>query len=126
METLLMKTQFYWIREKMDQKQLCIWTPFTQRKFCKWKPCFVCFKSKTLCICRFFQSSPSSSRLLPNIGEFGTKKYFTDHQTTNAIKLSVALKGNFSGLFFFWTSCSRVEFPKDYLINVATCLFACH
>ena len=35
------------------------------------------------------------------IGEVGAKKYFTDHRTANKIQLVVAIKGNFSGLFFF-------------------------
>ena len=33
-------------------------------------------------------------------------------------------KGNFSGLFFSRTSRSEGEFPRDYLINIVTCLFA--
>ena len=37
-------------------------------------------------------------------------------------QLFVAIKGNFSGLFFFWTGRSEGEFPRDYLINPATCL----
>ena len=35
-------------------------------------------------------------------------------------------KRNVTGLFFFWTGHSVGEFPRDYLINVATCLFSCH
>ena len=34
-------------------------------------------------------------------GEFGAVQYFTDHQTANTIHLFVAIKGNFSDLFFF-------------------------
>ena len=34
------------------------------------------------------------------MGECGTKKYFTDHQAVNKIQSFVAIKGNFSGLFF--------------------------
>ena len=34
-------------------------------------------------------------------------------------------KRKFSGPFFFLnTNCSKGEFPRDFLINVATCLFA--
>ena len=81
-------------------------------------------KNKALCICRF--SASSSPQLFQNKLEFGEKKYFTGHQTANTIPLFVAIKGNFSGLFFFWASRSEGEFPKVYLINVATCLFAYH
>ena len=82
----------------------------------------VCLKSKKLlCICRFFPYS--SPGLSGNIGEFGAKKYFTDHGTGNTIKLFVDVIGNFSGLFIFSTGHSEGEFSRDYLINVATCLF---
>ena len=61
----------------------------------------VCLKSITLCNCL----SPSTSASLPhffqNIGEFGAKKYFTDQRAANTIQLFVAIKGDFSGLFFF-------------------------
>ena len=67
-----------------------------------------------------FSSSP---QLFQNIGEFGAKNYFTDLWTAT-IHSFVAVKGNFSGLCFFWTSPSEGEFPRYYLINVATCLFA--
>ena len=40
-----------------------------------------CLKSKTLCICCFFQTS-SSTRLLRNIRELGAKAYFTDTPNT--------------------------------------------
>ena len=56
-------------------------------------------KNKALCICRF--SASSSPQLFQNKLEFGAKKYFTGHQTANTIPLFVAIKGNFSGLFFF-------------------------
>ena len=36
-----------------------------------------------------------------NIREFGGKKNSTDHRKTNTIQLFVAIKGTFSGLFFF-------------------------
>ena len=39
--------------------------------------------------------------------------------TSDTIQLLVAIKGNYSGLFFFWTSRSKGEFPRDYLINIA-------
>lgn len=42
------------------------------------------------------------------------------------IQLFVAIKGNFSCLFLFSTSRSKGKLPRDYLKNVATCLFAYH
>ena len=62
-------------------------------------------KSKMLCICQF------SPRLFRNIGEFGAKKYFAYHRTANRIQLFISIKGNFSGLFFFWTSRCKGDFP---------------
>ena len=38
----------------------------------------------------------------------------------NAIQLFVAIKGNFSGVFFFEQSPSEGNFPRGYFINVAT------
>ena len=54
------------------------------------------------------------------------QKYFTDHRTANTIQLFVAIKANFSGVFFFWTSRRERKFPRDFLIKIVTCLFACH
>ena len=48
-----------------------------------------------------FSPSSSSPKPFQNIGEFGAKNYFVDHETTSTIQLFVATKGNFSGLFFF-------------------------
>ena len=51
--------------------------------------------------------SPSSTELICNIEKFGAKKYVTDHRIASflllfiLIQLFIALKGNFSGLFFF-------------------------
>ena len=41
--------------------------------------------------------------LLPlhNFSGIRSKKHFTDHRTANTIQLRVAIKGIFSGLFFF-------------------------
>ena len=44
--------------------------------------------------CYFFLPSSKPSR---NIGKFGAKKYFIDHQTENTIQLVFAIKDNFSG-----------------------------
>ena len=86
---------------------------------------YVCLKGKTFCIC-FFSPSSSSPGLFQKIEEFGAKKKFTDHQTATTIQIFVAIKGNFSGLIFFWTSCREGKFPQDYLINEANCLFTYH
>ena len=58
-------------------------------------------KSKTLDICWFSLSSSSSPPLFRNIRKFRAQKYFTDHHTAITIQLLVAIKGIFSGLFFF-------------------------
>ena len=60
-----------------------------------------------------FRVSPSSAKLSRNIGEFVAKNYFTDHWTANTIHLFVDVKGSFSGLFFFWTTRTKGEFPRD-------------
>ena len=52
---------------------------------------FIAFARKAK---RFF------SPLFRNNGEFGAKKYFTDHRTANTNQLFVVIRGNFSGLFF--------------------------
>ena len=54
----------------------------------------------------------SSLKTFPYYGGIRSKKYFIYHRTANTIQLVTAIKGNFSGLFFFWTSHSEVEFPK--------------
>ena len=59
----------------------------------------------------------------PEYREFATKKYFAGQQTANTLQLFVAVKWNFSGLFFFWTSLKERKFPRNYLINAATSLF---
>ena len=60
-----------------------------------------------------FLFSASCPQIFGNIGEFGAKKYCTDHWATNRIDLFVAIKGDFSSLFFSWTSTSEGEFPTD-------------
>ena len=65
----------------------------TSMDICKVRPekCLcVCLKSKTLCNCLSFSSFSHTFR---NNGEFGSKKYFTDHRTANRIQLFVAIKG---------------------------------
>ena len=71
----------------------------------------------------------STPRLFRIIGKLEAKKIieniFQTIKLDNAIQLFVAIKGSFSDLFF-WTSQSKGEFPRNYLINVTTCLFAHH
>ena len=38
-----------------------------------------------------------------------SKKHFTDHRTANKIRLLAAIKGNFSGLFFFKTISIKIN-----------------
>ena len=40
------------------------------------------------------------SSLVETFPEYQGKKYFADHRISNAIQLIVAIKENFSGLFF--------------------------
>ena len=56
--------------------------------------------------------------------EFGAKKIFYRPSNSQYNSAICCYKRNVSSLFFFWKSCSKGEFPRDYLINVATCLFA--
>ena len=85
----------------------------------------VCLKSITICnFLSSFSSSASLSYFFLTIGEFGTGKYFADHRIANTTQLFFSIKENLSVLFNFWTSCNKGEFSRDYLINVATCLFA--
>ena len=55
----------------------------------------LCVKRKTLCNCLCSSSSCDSASLIQNIGEFGAKNYFTDHQTANTIQLFVHIKRKF-------------------------------
>ena len=83
-----------------------------------------------LCIMFCNCLSPYFSASLPhffwNIGELGAKKCFADHRTATTIPFFVTIKGTFDGLFLFQTSRKEGEFRIEYLINVATCLFAWH
>ena len=69
---------------------------------------------KLLCVVPFECTSTITILILRNIGEFGAKKYRTDHQTSNIIQLFVAVNGNFSGLFFFWASRSSSWLEVNY------------
>ena len=75
----------------------------------------------TLCNCLTIYFLPLL-RLSQIIGEFGGEK---NEHLTQFSYLVAFTKENFSGLFFFWTSLSKEEFPIKQMINVATCLFAC-
>ena len=43
---------------------------------------------------------------------WSNKKYFMDHKTANTVDLFAAIKEHFCGLFFFWISRSKREFPR--------------
>ena len=70
-------------------------------------------------------SSSSFLHHFSGITGIRSKKYFADHGVANTIQLFVATKGNISGVLFYWKSRDEVEFPRDFLMNLATCLFAC-
>ena len=84
---------------------------------------WVCFKSQTLSICLFSPSSSSFSRYFQDIGELGVKK--SDHRTANTIQLFVAITIDFFNLFFSEENAAKGN-SLDYVINIATCLFAQH
>ena len=63
--------------------------------------------------------------IFPEYRRIRSKKIFLNRWAANAIQLFVAIKGNFSGPLFFRTSRTKGKFPRDYLTDVVTCLFAC-
>ena len=86
---------------------------------------FLLFLEKHNALRLFFSPLPSySPQLFCNIGQFGGKKYLTDHWAANTFQLFVAVEGNFSSIFFFWTSYSECGFARDYEINVTAYLSA--
>ena len=89
--------------------------------YLKGTQCFCIFvKSKTLCIWGFLHLL-----LLHNfsrISRNSEQKIFC-WLLDSYNQPFVAIKENSSGLCFFWTIPSKGEFPRYYLINVATCLF---
>ena len=89
---------------------------------------YYCFfvKRITLCICVCSSSFSShfSASLIWNIGEFGAKIFY--HRRANAVQLFVPIKRIFFGSIFFQNNCSKGEFCRSYLINIATCSFAYH
>ena len=54
-----------------------------------------------LCICVCSSGFCFSANLIQNIDKFGTKKYFIDHWTYNAIQLFVPIKKRFFGSLLF-------------------------
>ena len=58
--------------------------------------------------------SPSTLQHFQNIGEFGAKEDFTDHQTANTIHLFLGIKGNFSEQFFSEQIAAK-GIPYSYL-----------
>ena len=78
----------------------------------------VCIKSVNELLCLLVTHnalespfSPPSPQVLEYQG-IGSKKYFTGCQTANTVQLVVVVEGNFSDLFFFWTSRRKGEFPR--------------
>ena len=63
-----------------------------------------------LCNC-WYSSSRFSASLIWNIGEFGAKKYFADHQTANTIQLIVTVKRKFFGSIFVWNKWLQSGIP---------------
>ena len=61
--------------------------------------CCICLKSIMLCHCRPRYCSPAAP--VQNIRKVRAKKYFTEHCTAKIFKLDIAVKGIFSGPFFF-------------------------
>ena len=84
----------------------------------------ICLKTKTLCICQF--SPSSSSHDLSGITRNSEQKIFYRPSNSQYNSVICCNKSNFSGLVLFWISHSKVEFPGEYLIHVATRLFAYH
>ena len=72
-----------------------------------------------------FSPSSSSPQLFRNICEFGGKR-FPDHRAANKLSyLFLVIKRYFSGLFFFWTSCSKVGKIHQRLLDKCDHLFIC-
>ena len=59
----------------------------------------------------------SSPQIFWKIKEFKAAQCFTHNRTANTIQLLVAVKTNFSGLFFFWRS-SREGNEYSYLFKI--------
>ena len=84
-------------------------------------------KRITLCNCLRSSSFPSShfsTSLIQKTGEFGTKKYCTDHQTANTIQLFVHIKRNFFGSILFQNKPQRSGIPPRVLDKYSH-LFIC-
>ena len=81
-----------WFVEKLSivhvKGYLCYKTIFCHKvahvSFLRYADFCVCVKCRTFCNC-LCSSSCFSLSLIQNIGDFGAKNYFTDHQTANAI-----------------------------------------
>ena len=75
------------------------------------------FSFLTFCVCmkRMCSSSPSShfsASLIRNMGEFGAKRYFTDHQKTHTIQLFVFIKRKFFGSILFYIKSQQMGIPQ--------------
>ena len=84
-------------------------------------------------------ASPNVSSGVPQQNEFDVVAppwwICSDNQADAILNKFVLIVYRANGIFaitiflvynFFWKSCSKGEFPRDYLRNVTTCLFAHH
>ena len=83
----------------------------------------VCVKRITLCNC-LCSSSCFSTSLIRNIGEFGAKKYLTDHWTANTIQLFVPRERKFFWSILFQNKSQRRAIPYR-LLDKYSHLFIC-
>lgn len=70
------------------------------------------------------QLSFSSTKRFWNIGGGNLGQKYILQTVEQLIQLFVAAKVSFSGLLYFSTFGSEGKFPRDYLPNMAICLFA--
>ena len=76
---------------------------------------YYCFCVKCVTLCNCLCSSPFSrfsASLIQNIVEFGAKKYFIDHQTTNTIPLFVPIKRKLFRLILFQNKSQQRGIPQ--------------
>ena len=61
-----------------------------------------------------------------NIVKLGGKKILQTIEQQIQFSYLLPKTENFADQFFFWISRRKEEFPRDYLINIVSCLFAYH
>ena len=67
---------------------------------------------------------PPIKKKIQNIGEFGVKKYFINHQTANTIQLIVPIKRKFFGSIIFQNKLEQRGVPQG-LLDKYSHLFIC-